>query len=57
MILKIDTPDRPASVALTTAFEDAIENIATDQLTHIEVLGCLDFVSKKYYENYLSEDA
>jgi len=37
-ITKIKTPDRPSSIALMTAIEDAIEEIAPDKMTVIELL-------------------
>ena len=52
---KLNVPDRPESVALVTALEDAIYNIAPEKMTPIEVLGCLDMVSKKFYEAHLFE--
>jgi len=52
---KINTPDRPASVALTTAIEDCIYDIGTGELTLIEVLGCLDLVGKNFYDKHLRE--
>jgi len=46
----IKTPDRPASIALFDAIERAIDEIAPDKLTPIEVLGCLDLVGKVFYK-------
>ncbi len=51
---KINVPDRPESIALMTAIEDAIEEIAPGKLTHYEVLGVLDAAGKRFYENTLS---
>ncbi len=44
MVDKIKTVDRPDSVALITAIESAIEDIATEKMTHIEVLGVIEVV-------------
>lgn len=52
-IEEIKTPDRPVSIALVTAIEDAIDDIATEKMTAIEVLGVLDFVGKRFYEERL----
>ncbi len=41
----------PIQGELTKAILNAIEEIATDKLTHIEILGTLDFVSKSYYRD------
>lgn len=54
MIKKINTPARPDSIALITAIEDVIDKIATDKMTAIEVLGVLDLVSKRFFEERLS---
>ena len=51
---KINTPDRPHSIALITAVENAIHDIATENMTPIEVLGVLDMVSKRFYDDNLS---
>ena len=53
-IAKLNTPDRPASIALITAIEDCIDEIARDKMTPIEVLGVLDLVAKQFYEESLS---
>ena len=50
---EIKTPDRPDSIALITAIEDAIYDIATEKMTAVEVLGVLDFVAKRFYEEKL----
>lgn len=52
----IGGPDRPASIALIDAIERAIEEIAIDKLTPIEVLGCLDMVSKDFYKRIHIDD-
>ena len=51
--MEIKTLDRPDSIALITAIEDAIDDIATEKMTAVEVLGVLDFVGKRFYENRL----
>lgn len=53
-IEEIKTPDRPSSIALITSIEDAIEDIAPDNMTAIEVLGVLDVVAKRFYDDKLS---
>ncbi len=53
-IESINTVDRPASIALMTAIEDSIEDIATGKMTAIEVAGVLDVVSKRFFEDKLS---
>jgi len=45
---------KPDAVALMSAIEDIIEEIATDNLTPLEVLGALDVISKSFYEKNLS---
>lgn len=54
MINTINQDKRPHSEALITAIEKAIEDIAADNMTPIEVLGVLDLVSKRLYEDKLS---
>ena len=44
---------RPESIALITAIEDAIDEIASDKMTPIEVLGVLDLVSKRFFDERL----
>ncbi len=46
----IKTPTRPDSIALLTAIEDAIDQIASEKMTPIEVLGCLDLAARRFYE-------
>lgn len=45
---KISTVDRPESIALMSALEDVINDIAPDKMTPIEVYGVLHFVAAKY---------
>jgi hypothetical protein len=54
-VTKLDLPSSPASISLMTAIEDAIEVVATGQLTPFEVLGVLDVVSKSFFEEHLSK--
>lgn len=54
-VKQIKTPDRPESIALITAIEDAIDQIAPGKLTPIEVLGCLDLASKRFHEDTLRD--
>lgn len=51
-VLAIKGPDRPDSVALMTALESAIDDIAVGKMTLIEVLGCLDIVARRFYEDH-----
>ena len=44
----IKTVDRPHAVALITAIEEAIDSIAINNMTPIEVYGCLHKVAAKY---------
>lgn len=53
-IEEIGVAKRPSSIALMTAIEDAIEDIAPDNMTPIEVLGVLDVVAKRFYDDKLS---
>ncbi len=53
-IESINTVDRPASMALMAAIEDSIEDIAPGKMTAIEVIGVLDVVSKRFFEDKLS---
>jgi len=53
-VKKIGTPKSPSSIALMTAIEDAIEDIAPDNMTAIEVLGVLDVVARRFYDDKLS---
>jgi len=53
-VAEIKTPARPDSIALITAIESAIEEIATENMTPIEVLGVLDIVGKRFYEEKLT---
>jgi len=49
----IKTVDRPDSVALITAVESCIDDIATEKMTAIEVLGVLDFVARRFANDML----
>jgi hypothetical protein len=48
-------PERPASIALISAIEDVIYDLAPGKITPIEVLGCLDMVSKAFYKNEIGD--
>ena len=52
-MLEIKTVDRPDSVALITEIERVIDEIATDKMTIIEVLGVLDFVAIRFAQDSL----
>lgn len=54
MLDKINTVDRPHSVAMMTAIEDVIEEIAPDNMTAIEVMGVLEVVKARFYDDKLS---
>jgi len=51
---RINVPDRPETVALISALEDAIYEIAPDKMTPVEVLGCLDMVKQQFYNSNLT---
>jgi len=53
-VTEIKTPERPDSIALMGAIERCIDDIATEKMTPIEVLGVLDVVSKRLFEENLS---
>jgi len=53
-ISKLDKVKSPSSIALITAIEKQIEEIATEHLTPVEVLGVLSLVSKRFYEENLT---
>ena len=53
-ISKLDSVKSPDSIALITAIEKQIEEIATEHLTPVEVLGVLSLVSKRFYEENLT---
>lgn len=55
-IRAIDTCDRPQTVSLITAIEDAIYEIAPGKMTPIEVLGCLDLIAKNFHSKNFNED-
>lgn len=44
---------RPHEVALVDAINKAINDIAEGNMTMIEILGCLDFVSKDIHTSNL----
>lgn len=46
--------DRPHQVVLITAIEDAIEQIAPENMTAVEVIGVLDVVKSRFYDDKLS---
>jgi hypothetical protein len=47
-------PMRPDSIALLTAIEDTIDDLAVGKVTYFEILGVLDVVGKRLYEKHLS---
>ncbi len=53
-ISKLDNVKSPDSIALITAIERQIEEIALENLTPVEVLGVLSLVSKRFYEENLA---
>ena len=48
--------DRPKQVALLTAIESAIVDIAEGGMTHIEVLGVLELAKLRLFDERLSID-
>lgn len=54
-IVKLNDTDRPHIVALISAIEKAIDDIAPENMAAIEVLGVLDYVSKRVYEDNLTQ--
>ena len=46
---------RPHEVALVDAINKAINDIAEGNMTMIEILGCLDFVSKDIHLDFYIE--
>ncbi len=54
MVDKINTVDRPHSVAMMTAIEDVIDEIAPEKMTAIEVIGVLEVVKSRFYDDKLS---
>jgi len=51
-VTAIKTVDRPHTVALITAIEEAIEEVALGNMTAVEIIGCLHMVAA----NYLPKD-
>lgn len=51
-----DWPDRPRSLALLNAIEKAISDIADNELTPIEVLGCLDLAARNFHESWINDE-
>jgi len=47
---------KPTQRHLTDAIYKAIDDIATGRLTHIEILGALDYVSKQYFFELKEDD-
>lgn len=47
-VTEIKTVDRPHTVALITALENAVEEVAMGNLTPMEVYACLHMVADKY---------
>ncbi len=52
-VIDLNSTDRPAAVALITAIEDSIEEIGNGKMTHAEILGVLDIVSKSFYMSFV----
>ena len=50
-----DVVDRPAGVALYTALENCIDEIAPDNMTSFEVLGVLNVLQQRFYDENLSQ--
>ena len=52
-VTKINAVKSPDSVALTTAIEDCINEIAMENMTPIEVMGVLELVKIRFFNEYL----
>ena len=55
-VTSLNQDARPHSKALCDAIFSAIDEIATNNMTHYEIMGVLDVVSKTYYEDNLGGD-
>ena len=55
-VTKISTPKSPDSIALITAIEDCINEIATENMTPIEVMGVLELVKIRFFTENLIVD-
>ena len=49
-------PDRPFTFALAVAIDEAIEELATEKVTLIEIIGCLEFVKMKFYAKAFTQE-
>jgi hypothetical protein len=53
-IHNLNKTDRPHAYALIMAIHKAIDDIATDNMTLFEILGCLDVVSKDFHLDFIN---
>ncbi len=53
-IQQINTVSSPATVALISAFDKAIEEIAEGTLTPVEVIGALEYTKMRFHFNNLA---
>ena len=53
-IQQINTVSSPATVALISAFDKAIEEIAEGTLTPVEVIGALEYAKMRFHFNNLA---
>ena len=53
-IHNLNKTDRPHAYALIMAIHKAIDDIATNNMTLFEVLGCLDVVSKDFHLDFMA---
>jgi hypothetical protein len=51
-VIVLNCPERPFEITLYDALESAIYDIAPGKMTPIEVLGCLDKLSKDFYRDH-----
>ncbi len=50
-VIKFTGPDRPESIMLMDAIEDAIYKIGMGKMTPFEILGVLSLVEKEFYKD------
>lgn len=55
-VIQLGGVDRPLEVALLDALEDVINEIAPGNMTHIEVVGCLEMLKVKYTQHMIEFD-
>ena len=55
-VVENKTPERPDSIALITAIENVIDDIAPGNMTPVEVLGVLELVKIRFFNDSLLID-